>query len=135
MKTHSDPSANQIHHHAMSTDRAYFGEPTGSIAVNETGPEHGLESVLQLGDRLEIRPSSALQNALDRRMIDPGDLAGRTEADSVHGGLQVQDESPSDLTAVVVGGHVGPFLRAFAGRGAERPGHDSSVDDTEGASE
>jgi len=135
VKTYSAFYGNQIHQSETSVDRAYFGEPMRSVQVNQTRPEDRPKPVLKFCYRLEIRPGAALQDPLDARVVNASEFFSTAEAHAVHGSLQVQDELPGDLAAGVVGGHVGPFLRAFAGRGAERPGHDSSVDDTEGAAE
>jgi hypothetical protein len=135
VKTNSDPYGIQIHHAEIVTNRAYFGGSTTSIEVDETWPENGAKALLESGYRLQIRPRTTLQDPLDARVVDSSEGFGIAEAHTVHCPAQVQHELPGDLATGVVGGHVGPFLRAFAGRGAERPGHDSSVDDTEGAAE
>ena len=135
MKTYSGLYGNQIHHSEINTDRAYFGGPTGSVEVDETRPEHSAKALLESRYRLEIWPSFALQDSLDARVVDTSERFSIAEAHAVHRTLQVEDKLTRDLSAVVGRGHVGPFLRALAGRGASRPGHRSSVDDTEGAAE
>jgi hypothetical protein len=135
VKNKSSLYSDQIPHFEIGVDRAFFGAATPSSEVDETRPEDGPKSVFEPGYRVKVRPGAPLQNALDRGVVDTCELPGCTEAHLPHSSLEVQRELSGDLAAGVVRGHVWPFLRAFAGRGAERPGHDSSVDDTDGASE
>ena len=97
--------------------------------INPSGPEISVESALDLGNRLQVRPSPTTQHLQQGGVVDASESGDATDAAAVDLLVDVDDEPASDLS-------VGDRLYLGPGRRRELNGeippsarHDASVEE------